>query len=731
MLDRLIDGQRRVLELAVAGAALPDVLASLAVAFEDVVGKRLRASILLLDPDGQRLRHGAAPSLPTDFAAAIDGMDVGPAVSSCGLAAFERRPVVVDDITAATGWQGYRELALTHGLRACWATPILASSGPVLGTFGLYSAEPHHPSHEEQDTVDLLSHTAALVIERERSLEALVTSHASHRCLVEVDDAVRPAAEAHVIARRAVGILGQALRANRCAYAEVGDDGGPLRVIGLYTDGVSGSAASPAIDLEAGAWRPIAEDALPIVVGDIERDTRIDAATREACRSLSVAAFACVPVLEDGRLVATLDVQAATPRRWSGHDVELVQQVASRCWESIERSRLTRTLQETIGREQRAREEADRERWRAESANRAKDEFLAMLGHELRNPLSPIRTALQLMKLRGDDDTQKERDVIERQVSHLTRLVDDLLDVSRIARGRVVLRLGRADMADVVCRGIELASPAIEERGHRLVVDLPDAPLLVTADSTRLEQVLANLLTNAAKYTDPGGVISVRLAEDGDDVVLAVRDTGRGIAADTLPCIFDLFVQERQGSDRPEGGLGLGLTIVRTFVERHGGRVDVASDGPGTGSEFTVRLPLRRGVDAVIDGPDVEGSVRQAPSGKRVLVVDDNEDGALMLAAVLETRGHAVRVAHDGPGALEVAEAFEPELALLDIGLPVMDGYELAMRLRERPGLEHLTLVAVTGYGQSGDRERSRAAGFDHHLVKPVDLEAIDAVLRG
>ena len=369
----------------------------------------------------------------------------------------------------------------------------------------------------------------------------------------------------------------------------------------------------------------------------------------------------------------------------------------------------------------------------AESANRAKDEFLAMLGHELRNPLSPILTALQLMKLRGSDASERERTVIERQVTHLTRLVDDLLDVSRIAQGKVELKEEIVEMAAIVAKAIEIASPLLEQRTHTLDVHVQRNGLAVRGDSTRLSQVVSNLLTNAAKYTPPGGHITIRTAAEGGEVAVRVRDTGMGIAPDVLPRVFDLFVQERQAIDRSQGGLGLGLTIVRSLVERHGGTVSADSDGPGKGSEFVVRLP-RASVGSVLEDVPADAAssaflVARPDDSLKVLVVDDSVDGAEMLAAALSAKGYDTRVAHDAPVALRIAAEFRPDVALLDIGLPVMDGYELAARLRELPDLNGVKLIALTGYGQESDRRKSQEAGFDHHLVKPVDLLILQSVL--
>jgi PAS domain S-box-containing protein len=370
-------------------------------------------------------------------------------------------------------------------------------------------------------------------------------------------------------------------------------------------------------------------------------------------------------------------------------------------------------------------------RAQAENANRAKDEFLAMLGHELRNPLAPILTATTLMRLRGGDAIEKARTVIERQAQHLVHLVDDLLDVSRITRGKVELKRARVELAEVVARAIEMASPLIEQRRHELHLQVPPRGLAIDADPARIAQVVANLLTNAAKYTEPGGRIAITGARIGDVVELVVRDNGIGIAPEMLPHVFEQFVQERQALDRSQGGLGLGLSIVRSLVELHGGTAVATSAGRGGGSELTIRLPAAD----VATSPGmqaIERPAKQAPTeGRRILVVDDNEDAASLLAECLEMMGNTTRVAHDGPQALRVVDEFVPELALLDIGLPVMDGYELAVQLRAKLGDDRLRLVAITGYGQESDRQRALDASFDAHLVKPIDLARLAGVLDG
>jgi PAS domain S-box-containing protein len=358
------------------------------------------------------------------------------------------------------------------------------------------------------------------------------------------------------------------------------------------------------------------------------------------------------------------------------------------------------------------------------AASRAKDEFLAMLGHELRNPLAPMVTALQIMKLR-DAAGSKERSTLERQVKHLIRLVDDLLDISRVTRGLIDLHLERLALRDVVSKAIEIAIPLIEQKHHQLAVDLP-AGLFIDADAVRLAQVFANLLTNAARYTPANGRIAVSASRVGDRIQVRISDNGNGIASDQLESIFELFIQGGERSvARSEGGLGIGLALVRNLLKLHDATVVATSDGPGTGSTFTVELHAALAPESA---REAASPVALATTTRRVLVVDDNADAAEMLCMALQHFGHEVLIASDGEQALRLVDDFHPDVAVLDIGLPGMDGYELARRLRAR-GLDHCLLVAVTGYGQDDDRTRTHEAGFDLHLVKPVDLMRLASLI--
>jgi signal transduction histidine kinase/ActR/RegA family two-component response regulator len=360
------------------------------------------------------------------------------------------------------------------------------------------------------------------------------------------------------------------------------------------------------------------------------------------------------------------------------------------------------------------------------NADRRKDEFLAMLAHELRNPLAPIRTASELLArlLPWDPKTQAIVDIVKRQVIHLTRLVDDLLDVSRITQGRIQLQRRPLELSPIVAQAMESVEPLLRDKRHKVVVTACFEPLFVDGDSARLVQCVANLLTNAAKYTDPSGEIRVELRSEQSSAVIAVTDNGVGISKELLPRIFELFVQSERSLDRSEGGLGVGLSVVQRLVEMHDGQVAAASAGPGRGSTFEIRLPT-------VAAPK-EGRNKSTPASvepKRVLVVDDNVDAAASLAAFLQLDGHEAEAVYSAKGALEAIATFRPDVVLLDIGLPEMDGYEVAKRIRA--GGSSVRLVALTGYGQAEDIQRTHSAGFDAHLVKPVDFVALERTISG
>ncbi|HEY1376487.1 MAG TPA: PAS domain S-box protein [Gemmataceae bacterium] len=539
--EAVLAGQKCVLELLVQGAPLPDVLDALCEVVEGQRRDGLIATVLLLDEDGQRLRSVAGRRAPADYARAVDGLRIGPCVGSCGTAAYRGEPVVVADIATDPLWAvapDLRDLALGHGLRACWSTPILSSQGKVLGTFAVYCSTFRRPSADEMRLVDILARTAGVAVERRRAEEAL------------------------------------------------------------------------------------------------------------------------------------------------------------------------------------------------KDADRRKDEFLATLAHELRNPLAPMRNALQVIQLAGGDVAAvgQAREMMERQMRHMVRLVDDLLDVSRITRGKLELRKQRVDLAAVVRTAVETSRPLVEAAGHHLTITLPPQPVFVDGDPVRLAQVFANLLNNAAKYTDRGGSIRLTAERQGSDAVVSVRDSGLGIPREMLGKVFELFTQVDSTLEKAQGGLGIGLTLVRRLAEMHGGSVEAHSEGLGKGSEFTVRLPAL----FVAPARDERAAEENTPSSRRrILVVDDNRDSAISLGMMLQLMGNEVRTAHDGLEAVQAAEVFRPDVVLLDIGLPKLNGYEAARRIRDEAWGRDMVLIAVTGWGQEEDKRRSKEAGFNFHMVKPVEPAALEKLLGG
>ncbi len=431
--------------------------------------------------------------------------------------------------------------------------------------------------------------------------------------------------------------------------------------------------------------------------------------------SLGLKSYLCVPLVVSGNTLGVLTFATAeSGRRYTEADLALAVDLAHRAAVAIENTQLYQALRET---------------------DRRKDEFLATLAHELRNPLAPVRNALQILKMpRVDAQTvERSREMMERQVQHLVRLVDDLLDVSRVMRGKIELRRERVELATVVARAVETVQPLVDAQGHQLNVRIASDSLLLEADPVRLAQVVGNLLTNAAKYTEPNGRIWLTAERDGETAVLRVRDNGIGIAPHMLPRIFELFVQVDHASTKAQGGLGIGLTLVKNLVEMHNGIVQARSEGLGQGCEFVVRLPLAVQAIHQDHGPVAGPLAYHIPplSGKRLLVVDDNQDAADSLAMLLRLQGHEVRVAYSGMAALEMTKTYTPDVVFMDIGMPGMDGYEAARRIREQPGLGKTVLAALTGWGQQEDRRRTAEAGFNHHLVKPPEPHLLESLLAG
>jgi signal transduction histidine kinase/CheY-like chemotaxis protein len=531
-----------------------------------------------------------------------------------------------------------------------------------------------------------------------------------------IGEATRVAAEPEAIMEHSTRLLGEYLGATRVAYADLEPDNdrftirhdwrveGAISTAGVYSLDLFGSRATT--NLRAGRT---------LLISDVDRELA-QGDGFEMFNRIGIKAIICCPLVKQNRLVAMMAVHQQQARAWTADEVALVEAVVERCWAHIERVRSTEALRE---------------------ADRRKSEFLATLAHELRNPLAPIRNGLELMRVGAGkpEVMDRVRTMMERQVGHMVHLINDLLDVARISSGKVVLQRRRTDLQAVVASAVETSLPLIEAAGHELVLDLPPGQVELDVDTVRMSQVLSNLLSNAAKYTPQKGRITVSAtASDGEGMAtIRVADTGIGIPAESLGTVFEMFIQAPHSIGNAKGGLGIGLSLVRHLVALHGGSVSASSQGLGQGSSFTVRLPLPApvpdsGPDAPAPAHDADG---KAGTGQalRVLVADDNADAAESLSILLQLEGHEVRVAYDGEQAVRVAGAFRPDLAFLDIGMPRMDGFQAARALRALPGMGKLRLVALTGWGAAQDRERSRAAGFDHHLLKPAFPEQVQAIL--
>ncbi|GGY35817.1 hybrid sensor histidine kinase/response regulator [Pseudoduganella albidiflava] len=538
--------------------------------------------------------------------------------------------------------------------------------------------------------------------ERDDAMERL-------RLLDEIGEATRVASEPRAIMEEATRLLGEHLGVTRVAYADLEPDNdrftirhdwrvpGAISTAGVYSLDLFGSRATS--NLRIGRTLVINDVDVELAPGDGDG----------MFNSIGIKAIICCPLVKGGHLVAMMAVHQVHPRRWTAEELALVEAVVERCWAHIERVRSTEALRE---------------------ADRHKSEFLAVLAHELRNPLAPIRNGLELLRLSGGSRETVARvgGMMDRQLSHMTHLIDDLLDIARVSSGKIVLHRELTDLQRIVAVAIEATQPALDAAGHKLSVRLPDTPQPVDADPVRISQVIGNLLTNAAKYTPRNGRICVTAHAEEGVAVVQVADNGIGIAPESLDAVFDMFTQVARHVERSNGGLGIGLSLVRRLVALHGGTATAASAGPGQGSTFTIRLPLAEA------SPMAAGDAPPAPDAAagrrlRILIADDNVDAAHSLADLLALEGHDIRVAADGAGALELAAGFQPEVVFLDIGMPGMDGYETARRLRAMPGMQAIRLAALTGWGAAEDRARGRAAGFDHHLLKPAVPAEVRAVL--
>jgi PAS domain S-box-containing protein len=545
----------------------------------------------------------------------------------------------------------------------------------------------------------------------------------ARRFLMAVHDDTRGLRDPGEVMLRTVTQVGSRFRVTRCAYGEVEEGERHLLITRGYTDGVPTVAGRHPLESFGRSLIAQLKTGHTAAISDVRSDALTnDSTALTTYEAMQIRSMICAPIVKAGRLLAVLVMADGTPRQWAAHDVALLQQVAERTFFAVESARANAALMES-------RDELQRLNADLSEVDRRKDEFLAVLAHELRNPLAPIMNATQYLRLKGpaEPGLQNARDIIDRQVRQLVRLVDDLLDVSRISSGKISLRRERISLAWIVTNAVESSRPLIESENHQLTVTLPPQPVYLDADLTRLAQVLQNLLNNAAKYTMPGGKIGLHAEFDGKFVAIRVVDSGIGIPHDMLARVFDLFTQVDRSIERATGGLGIGLTLVQRLVELHGGTVAARSEGAGKGSEFTVRLPAF--AESSADAAATRKRDLTSSGRLRIVIVDDNVDAADTLAEVLAASGHDVNTAYDGVGALGAFDSHRPDVVLLDIGLPRMNGYDVARKIRASDPQGSVVLVAVTGWGQEEDRRRSQEAGFNHHLVKPVDPASLASIL--
>jgi signal transduction histidine kinase/ActR/RegA family two-component response regulator len=701
-MTRLYDLGTRLLGCDNLQAALDDVLQGAILASQADFG-----NVQLYNPQIGALEIVAQRGFRQDFLDYFRTVRVDEG-SACAQAMQSGKRIVIEDVELDPSYEPHRSIAAAAGYRGVQSTPLKSRTGSVVGMLSTHFRQPHCPSIRDQRFLDLFARLAADLIERVRSDEALGKQTERLRLLWQAAAVLLTADDPDAMLRSLFARIGPHLGLDTYFNFMVNEAGDALRLESCT--GIPEATARSISRLEFGQaiCGTVAEQRQPLVATFIQQS---DDPKAQLVKSFGIRAYACNPLLAEGRLLGTLSFASRTREQFDADELEFLRTITHHVTVAYERLRLVKELRDT---------------------DRRKDEFLAMLAHELRNPLAPIRNAVQVLRLRGplEPALQTARDMIDRQVGHMARLVDDLLDVSRISRGKINLRCELVELAGVVASAVESSRPLIETRRHDLQVELPAGPVRVQGDHTRLAQVVLNLLNNSAKYTPEGGHIRLAVSTMDHQAVVQVHDDGVGIGPELLPRVFDLFTQAERTLDRAQGGLGIGLTLVKKLTEMHGGTVEVHSAGPGRGSAFVLHLPL---LSQEADGAKRNGEggavARGRSAARRILVVDDNQDAADSLAMLLGVLGNDVRTAGDGWRAVEVAGEYRPDLVFLDIGLPGMDGYAVARKLRALPALGGSVLVAVTGYGSRGDRRRSEEAGFYDHMVKPVDFAAIEELL--
>jgi PAS domain S-box-containing protein len=673
--------------------------------------------LVVVAEDGVHLDVVARTGYPEDYVAAYARHALTASLPSAQ-AARTGQPVYFESMAElGRRFPDLTAMGKSHGLEAGAAVPLPGRSG-TLGVLAVRYADARRIIEDERSLIETVALFCAQALERARLYELERQSAARQRLLA---DASRTFARSKLavgeLAERVVETAGREL-GDGCVLMLRGPEPGTLALQASWHPDPARHAAIIRLLMDeppvsgAGLSGQVLATGEPVFLPEVDESALLAAASPtygEFLRRHPITGAIVVPLRVEGQILGTLGVTRYRPSpAYIRAELTLLQELADLAALAIANAQNFERVQES---------------------DRRKDEFLAMLAHELRNPLAPMKTSLDLMKIRGAGVVSREWEIVDRQLGHMVRLVDDLLDVSRITHGRVQLDQAVLDLADVLARAVEQVNPLINSRNHRLRLEQPATPLHVHGDADRLAQVFTNLLSNAAKYTPQGGDIGVRVGVRDGRAVLTVEDNGYGIEPDMLTAVFDLFVQGERSLDRGEGGLGLGLTLVKKLVELHGGSVSANSAGKGRGSTFTVKLPLHGPppAEAVIETVSEPNACAASTGTPRILVVDDNEDAAEILAEALRLLGHGVVVAADSVQALDVARAQPLDIAILDIGLPGMNGYELAQRLREIHASIHL--VALSGYGQERDRAASVQAGFSRHLTKPVELMALSEVI--
>lgn len=700
--------QRQALLMIASGAPIATCLDALT----EAVGRLApgtRACVLLANHDRSEMAGGYSSHFPPSFSESVRGLPIGEAlIGTCGTAIYAGQPVTCADVENSSQWSpAWRQLCLENGIRACHSHPAQGHGSKPVGSFFLCLGEAREPNAWERRVAEFGALATGIVVERERAaahlrkeLDSLDRLQALSAELVGpgqfellLKKILAAAADISGTDKGNIQIWDPAKRSLRIV---VHQGLGERLVAHFLEDGWDASCGEAARHIQR------------LVVPDVlELEALRGTVGLEIVVEDDIRAIQCTPLLSrDGRLLGMLNNHYRQPGGPSPDALRYIDLLARQAAELIERHQ--------------SESELAQER-------QHKDEFLAMLAHELRNPLAPMRNMLEVQRRsRGNwQQVMEANEVMERQLLQLVRLVDDLLDVNRINRGKLELRMENVAVEAAVRQAVEMCRPALDARGHQVQLTLPSQPVAVNGDSARLTQILGNLLTNAAKYTAPGGLIQLQVESSGPRVLITVQDNGSGIPQDQLDHIFEMFSQVDRSLERSQGGLGIGLMLVKRLVEMHGGSVQAHSEGLGRGSRFCVALP-----QAELETPPLPLPLAPRDSiPRRVLIADDNADAAMSLATILKMEGHHVQTACSGAQALSQGQVLQPEVVLLDIGMPDMNGLEVCRRMRQLPWGRAITIIALTGLGQQEDRRQSEEAGFDAHLVKPVNIKLLTDML--